>query len=117
MKLKRVIAGKFLHVPSTIEGPDRLWLRPGGIVDVDDPGIAKCVEGQEWKLEDAPAGSEPSPIENMRLRALVDQLRGAVPPRKANVAETASARAKPLVQAGIPAPDPRPKKQPAGGPF
>ena len=51
-----VLPGKFLHVPRQVEGVDRVWARPGGIIDADDPFVRKSLEGQEYKLAKLPKG-------------------------------------------------------------
>jgi len=85
MKLFRVISGKHLHFPPQIaEGNDSLWLGPGGVADLSDPFVAKCVEGQEYKLEaiqDA-KGVVPTPVENQRFNVLRDAyMRAGEPPK------------------------------------
>lgn len=54
--LWEVLPGKFLHVPRTVEGLDRVWAKPGGVVDADDPFVRKHLEGQEYKLRRATTG-------------------------------------------------------------
>jgi hypothetical protein len=67
MKLHRVCPGKYLHFPPEIDKKDPLWLPPGGVLDLDDPFVAKCIVGQEYKLEPDDTATEPTPILHTRF--------------------------------------------------
>jgi hypothetical protein len=64
MELHRVKDGMFLHLPGghpsklNVGGRDRLWLKPGGVVDLEDPFVAEAIKGQEFKLERAAKGTK-----------------------------------------------------------
>lgn len=60
--LLRVRERELLVLPNRFQTVHRAWLRPGGIVDAREPAIRELLEGQEWKLELAPEGAEPSPL-------------------------------------------------------
>lgn len=106
MKLKAVRQGKYLHWPPEINTGDALWLGPGEILDVEDEFVAKCVVGQEYKLEET-AAREATPFSNQRFFALRDAYRKAGEKQEEKKAELAveSDRLK-----GLPRPDVRPKR-------
>lgn len=69
MKLMKLAEGKVLHFPEFLVGhlPPRIWLREGGVVDVDDKFIAHAIRGQEYKLEPAPEATEATPLTEGRM--------------------------------------------------
>lgn len=79
MNLHRVAKGKVLHLPNgypsliLLGGRDRLWLKEGGIVDLDDPFIAEACKGQEYKLEPDPKAKQADPIPHAGLLRQRDQ--------------------------------------------
>lgn len=116
--LKVVLPGFYLHFPIAIVGRDRLWLEPGGVIDVGDPFVAHCVRGQEHKLGDAPAGAVPSECPDGRFaNARVDwekkQGKTKAPDKRAQDKAKLSEREGSALatQAGkIPRVDPRPRR-------
>ena len=106
-KLHQVLAGKYLHLPPGLGTHDRVWLMPGGVVDLADPFIAECVKGQEYKLVAVDEG-EASPMVHpllIKLRAGWDAERKTGPTPE-EIAEREAAIE------GIPKPDARPKREP-----
>lgn len=66
----RVKPDKYLHLPNNMTAPngmDRLWLGPGGVVDLSDDFILECVKGQLGKLEPAPTAKAADPLRSQRL--------------------------------------------------
>lgn len=117
MNLHRVLPGKYLHYPSgtpstqSIGGRDRIWLKPDGIVDLEDPFIAECVKGQEYKLEPDPKAKAADPLPHPGLIRARETFMAAMrgDPPAATKAEKLE-----LVGAGaigsVPAPDARPQR-------
>jgi len=67
--LHQVSSGWFLQMPHGIGNPhERVWLEPGGVLDLSDPYIKHAVKGQEHKLKEAPADSVVSPIPPVLLK-------------------------------------------------
>lgn len=110
MNLRRVADGFYLHVPQHMGGQDRTWLKPGSIVDLDDPFTAEHIKGQEFKLDAGPApetAKGPTTVTDPRMIHLRDRWTGAAKARAD--AEAPEAKAAELAT-GIPAPDERPRK-------
>lgn len=85
MKLFKVRKGDYLHYPNgmTDSGGNRCWLRPGGVLDMDDPFVAHSVKGQEYKLEPAPDAEAPTEVRSQKLLLLRQRFEGAgSPPTK-----------------------------------
>jgi hypothetical protein len=110
-ELMRVARSFTLILPDYVGGTDRLWLRPGSIIDVSDPFVKFATSGQTHKLEPlTPAEAEtatPTPysikmLENARTAWLKKNAPALVPDEKPTP--------KPKGAAGIQKPDPRPTK-------
>jgi len=110
--LKRVAPGFTLILPEFVGGTDRLWLKPGSVIDIADPFVAHATAGQRHKLVDVEPDEdgelpEPTPYSLKML----DNARAAwLKARAPAPASTAKPAAKPKGAAGIPKPDPRPTK-------
>lgn len=108
MKLYRVRSGFYLHWPKEIEGDStkKLWLGPGGVIDLDDTFVARLVVGQEYKLEAEDRATAPTDTGHGRFQLLQRQ-------HNANLGQEAAAKAAPAVASDptIPKPDVRPKKE------
>lgn len=112
-KLKRIARGFTLILPDYVGGTDRLWLKPGSIIDVSDPFVEFATSGQKHKLEDLTpeeleSPPEPTPysikmLDNARLAWLKKHAPSLVP-------AAPPAPPKPKGATGIPKPDVRPTK-------
>lgn len=64
----RVVKQEVLHLPADMQADqDRVWLKAGGVVDMDDPFTRHAVKGQEYKLEDASDNAAVTPLIDGRL--------------------------------------------------
>ena len=94
-------------MPHGIGNPhERIWLAPGGVVDMSDPYMQHALKGQEHKLEAAPAGAVASPVPPVLLQEREQWLRKtpAVPKVEAKKAEAIKAAAATGSISGIEAP-------------
>lgn len=114
---QRVIAGKYLHYPSgypsrfNINGRDRIWLQPGGVVDLGDPFIEEAVKGQEYKLEPDPKATSADALPHPKLIRLREEfMRGAgvLPPEETKADKLVAVGA--TASGDIPKPDARPQR-------
>jgi hypothetical protein len=73
-----VAPGYYLHLPANVDEFRGCWLRPGGVLDLEDPYIADAVKGQEYKLVPAGEGDPqtPDPLPNERMRIVREQFLG-----------------------------------------
>jgi hypothetical protein len=126
-RLLQVKPGKFVYLPSRLitqqRGKDRIWLKPGVVIDATDPFVTHCLLGQDFKLGPAPAGAQPDAqaMAHPLIRAYRKELaRKAEPPKPNPKKEAAKAAAAQVgLSAGIQAPDevpPKPKER-EPGPF
>jgi hypothetical protein len=97
MRLLKVSNQYWLHIPNGIGGRERIWLRPGQILDADDSFVARSIRGQEYKLEPAPANSKPTEIDQWPM-AMVRAYEQAKPAPAAPAREKISS----VTQAPIP---------------
>lgn len=83
-KLMRVTAQDVLHLPPDMQADqNRIWLKAGGVIDMDDPFTRHAVKGQEYKLEDAPEGAEVTALKDGRLLNYREQWNEARKKRRA----------------------------------
>jgi len=113
MNLKQVRDGKYLHFPFEIAKRDSLWLGPGGIIDMDDPFIAKCAAGQEYKLDDAPASATISEVNHPVFR----RARAEFAEEQEEKKRKAEAAKENEAMASIPRPDARPRQEKRNAPL
>lgn len=114
--LMRVMEGMVLHWPDESRMRGRIRGRAGYVVDTEGPEEDFFLEGQDYKLEPAPEGSQANKINDEdALAHLIAKCGGApdVPPSVAAVAEQARVEAPSPVDS-IPAPE-TPKKEATDG--
>ena len=89
MKLKVVKKGSHFHWPEGL-GPtkDRYRGGEGTVIDLDAPFESEWCKGQEYKLEDAPAGAVPSKIEHPVALGMLGARKQAEEKRTADAAKT-----------------------------
>jgi hypothetical protein len=104
MKLFSVCQGKNLFFPPSID-KESLWLQPGGVLDLEDPFVAECVRGQEYKLEPVTGKAQPTPVSHARFQQMRETFFSAGEQKKA-----AEIKADERVLDSIPRPDVRPRK-------
>lgn len=122
MNLHRVIPGRILHIPNVVSQLDRLWLREGGVVDLDDPIVLNAVEGQKYKLAPAPelTADDVSPFPDSmigyvaRQRKLAEEGLAAVSPEAVEAEQRAATVGVGASTSGIQKPDAMPAPPPAG---
>jgi hypothetical protein len=111
MKLMQVKGEWILNWPALVLGPYEVPKRGtrGYVVDLDAPlEAATFCKGQEYKLEPAPKGAQPSALENSKARMMVAEWQRKNAPQSAKAAATKPGE-KP-VQHDLPAVDlPKPK--------
>ena len=87
MKLMQVIKGRALLWPDNFTSQAQIHRGPEGyVVDLDAPCEAEWCKGQLHKLEPAPEGSKPSPIDSpIAKRAIEAALKKDAPAKAAPV--------------------------------
>lgn len=105
MNLHRVRAGKYLHWPPKVDSKNRIWLEPGGVVDLDDEYVLITIQGQEQKLEPEDRAAAPTPCAHPRFNKLRQEYYAAKAPPKAPEPPPEDD-----VSKAIPRPDQRPRK-------
>lgn len=113
-KLKRVAPTFTLNLPAFVGGMNRLWLKPGSILDCSDPFVEFATQGQAHKLvdltdEELKDPPEPTPYSIKVLENARDVWAKKQAKSGATAKPAAPAAPKPKGAAGIPKPDERPK--------
>lgn len=115
MNLQQVKSPFVLTLPMAMwpQSDTNVRAKPGDVIDIDVPGEAELIAGQEYKLQPAPEGATPT-ASAVKIPRIAMFLRDAAakapaPPPAAQAAPAAA----PAPQASEPAPEAKPKAGPA----
>lgn len=122
MNLQQVKSPFVLTLPMAMwpQSDTNVRAKPGDVIDIDVPGEAELIAGQEYKLQPAPEGATPTasavkiPRIAMFLRDAAAKAPAAAPASAATQQPAPAApAAAPAPQAAEPAPEAKPKAGPA----
>jgi hypothetical protein len=120
MNLQQVKPGFVLTLPHAMwaQSDTNVRAKAGEIVDIDVPGEAELIAGQQYKLQPAPDGSAPT-LSAVKIPRIALFLRDAAAKAPAAAPATQLAPAAPAAHAGAPAPQApelAPEAKPKAGP-
>lgn len=117
MNLQQVKSPFVLTLPMAMwpQSDTNVRAKPGDVIDIDVPGEAELIAGQEYKLQPAPEGATPtaSAVKIPRIAMFLRDAAAKAPAPPAAQPAPAAPAAAPAPQAAEPAPEAKPKAGPA----